>query len=178
MAKRIPTPADFSVSELKAMLAAKSRIDELESQRKSLQTQLTKVEKELSALLAGAVPRASSRKKAGRNRAAGKTAAKAATAVPRRGRPKKAAGAKGITKKTTQAKTAPRGARSGPTIESVVVDLIKANGGKMAFQEILASIQKKKLVKSKAKSFDNVLRRTISTSQKISRVARGVYKAG
>ncbi len=68
------------------------------------------------------------------------------------------------------------GPRAGPTIESVVVDLIKANGGKMAFQDILATIQKKKLVKSKAKSFDNVLRRTISTSGKIKRAGRGVYR--
>lgn len=136
-------------------------------------------------LLRGAVAgTTSNRKKPGRQKAAkkapkrpaAKTAAKAATAAPTRGRPKKAIGAKKVAKKTTRAKPAPRGAK-GPTIESVVVDVIKANGGKMAFQEILATIQKKKMVKTKAKDFANVLRRTISTSERIKRAGRGVYRA-
>ena len=180
MAKRSKTTAaDFTVSELKAMLAAKTRIDDLESQRAALQKDLARVEKELAVLLRGAAPgTTSNRKKAGGKKAAkkapkrlaAKAAAKAATAAPKRGRPKKAAGAKRTAKKTTRAKPA-------PTIESVVIDVIKANGGKMAFQDILATIQKKKLVKTKAKDFANVLRRTISTSGKIKRAGRGVYRA-
>lgn len=184
MAKRKTTPADFTVSELKAMLAAKTRIDELESQRAALQKDLSRIEKELATLLRGAAPGTSNRKKAVRKRAAKKTAkrparktaAKAATAAPKRGRPKKAAGAKKTARKATRAKAAPRGAKGAPTIESVVIDVIKANGGKMAFQEVLATIQEKKLIKTKAKDFANVLRRTISTSEKIKRAGRGVYR--
>jgi hypothetical protein len=47
----------------------------------------------------------------------------------------------------------------------------------MAFPEIMATIQKKKLIKTKSANFANVLRRTISTSAKIKRVARGTYRA-
>jgi len=40
----------------------------------------------------------------------------------------------------------------------------------------MATIQKKKLIKTKSANFANVLRRTISTSEKIKRVGRGVYR--
>ena len=63
------------------------------------------------------------------------------------------------------------------TVESVVVALLKANKKPMAFPEIMATIQKKKLIKTKSANFANVLRRTISTSSKIKRVGRGVYRA-
>jgi hypothetical protein len=63
------------------------------------------------------------------------------------------------------------------TVESVVVALLKANKKPMAFPEIMATIQKKKLIKTKSANFANVLRRTISTSAKIKRVARGTYRA-
>ncbi|MBK6898284.1 MAG: hypothetical protein IPH09_03140 [bacterium] len=63
------------------------------------------------------------------------------------------------------------------TVESVVVALLKANKKPMAFPEIMATIQKRKLIKTKSSNFANVLRRTISTSSKIKRVGRGVYKA-
>lgn len=187
MAKRTKTTAaDFTVSELKAMLAAKTKIDDLESQRAALQKDLARVEKELAVLLRGAAPgTTSNRKKAGRKKAAkkapkrpsAKAADQAATAAPKRGRPKKAAGAKGRTKKATATATKRATAKSGPTIESVIVDLIQANGGEMSFKEIFATIQKRKLVKSKATNFDNVLRRTISTSRKITRAGRGIYRA-
>lgn len=62
------------------------------------------------------------------------------------------------------------------TVESVVVALLKANKKPMAFPEIVATIQKKKLIKTKSANFANVLRRTISTSSKIKRVGRGVYR--
>lgn len=186
MAKRTKTTAaDFTVAELKAMLAAKTKIDDLESQRAALQKELARIEKELAAVMAGAAPGTSNRKKAGRKKAAKtaakrparKTAAKAATAASKRGTPKKVTRAKGRAKKATGTATKRAAAKSAPTIESVVIDLIKANGGKMAFQEVLATIQKKKLIKTKAKDFANVLRRTISTSGKIKRAGRGVYRA-
>jgi hypothetical protein len=63
------------------------------------------------------------------------------------------------------------------TVESVVVALLKANKKPMAFPEIMATIQKKKLIKTKSANFANVLRRTISTSGTIKRVARGTYRA-
>ena len=178
MAKRT-SPADFTVTELKAMLAAKTKIDELTAQRDELQAAVAKIDKELASLLGGKVPAAATRKKTAKTspkRPARSTAAKAATTAPKRGRPKKAAGVKAAAKKPTRAKPAPRGGK-GPTIEAVVIDVIKANGGKMAFQEVLATIQKKKLIKTTAKDFANVLRRTISTSGKIKRAGRGVYRA-
>ncbi|MBE0567928.1 MAG: hypothetical protein IH621_18385 [Krumholzibacteria bacterium] len=182
MAKRTKsTPADFTVTELKAMLAAKTRIDDLESQRAALQKDLARVEKELAVLLRGAVAGTSNRKKAGRKKAAKKAPKRpakktAAKAAPKRGRPKKAAGAKGRAKKAGAAATKRGTTKPAPTIESVVVDVIKANGGEMSFKDIYATIQKKKLVKTKATNFDNVLRRTISTSGKIKRAGRGVYR--
>jgi hypothetical protein len=60
------------------------------------------------------------------------------------------------------------------TVESVVVNLLKKRTKPMAFQDILSTIQKKKLVKTKSKDFANVLRRTLSTSGKVKRVGRGV----
>lgn len=63
------------------------------------------------------------------------------------------------------------------SIESVVVDLLKANGAPMAVPEILATIKKKKLVKTKASNFDGVLRQAMSKSSKIKRVGRGIYRA-
>ena len=66
MAKRMKTTAaDFTVSELKAMLAAKTKIDELTAQRDALAKDLAKVEKELAGLLGGVVPGKPARKKAG-----------------------------------------------------------------------------------------------------------------
>ena len=57
MAKRTnTTAADFTVSELKAMLAAKTKIDELTAQRTPWPRIWRKVEKELAGLLGGAVP--------------------------------------------------------------------------------------------------------------------------
>ena len=72
-----------------------------------------------------------------------------------------------------KAKRAP--ARKGGTLQEVVADLIRENGKPMAFQDILAVITKRKLVKTRSKNFANVLRRTISGSKAFNNVARGVY---
>ncbi|MFO7609970.1 MAG: HTH domain-containing protein [Candidatus Krumholzibacteriia bacterium] len=171
MAKRTrPNPAEFTVAELKSMLAAKTQIDELEAQRAGLMKELDKVEKDLAKLLSGAV---SSRKPA-RKKAGKRGAKKAAKKAARKRAPKKVAkkaGRKKAAKKT--AKKAPATGR--PTIESVVLDLLTKKGEPMAFKDILGEIQKKKLIKSKAADFSNVLRRTLSTSERIKRVGRGVY---
>ncbi|MDO8943225.1 MAG: HTH domain-containing protein [Desulfobacterales bacterium] len=55
--------------------------------------------------------------------------------------------------------------------------MLKANKKPMAFSEIMATIQKKKLIKTKSANFANGIRRTISTSGAIKRVARGTYRA-
>lgn len=55
----------------------------------------------------------------------------------------------------------------------MVVGLMKAHGKPMKFLDILETVQKKKLVKTKSKNFANVLRRTVSTSKKIKNVSRG-----
>lgn len=45
----------------------------------------------------------------------------------------------------------------------------------IAFPDLLARIQKDKLVKTKSKNFANVLRRTLATSRRVRRVGRGTY---
>ena len=105
------------------------------------------------------------KKKVAKKRVAKKTA-KAAAATKKK-RVNKKAPAKG------PAKTSP--AKRRPTVESIVVDLLKAHGEPMAFKDILAVIEEKKLVKTKSKNFANVLRRTLSTSKAVKRVGRGVY---
>ncbi len=57
----------------------------------------------------------------------------------------------------------------------MIANLIRKKGKPLAFQDMLATIRKKKLVTTKSKNFANVLRRTLSTSKRIKRVGRGVY---
>lgn len=71
-------------------------------------------------------------------------------------------------------KVAPAG-KAAPSIQDVVVALIREHGKPMPFQAIMANIKKRKLVKTKSKDFANVLRRTLSTSRLVKRVARGTY---
>ena len=188
MAKRTrPNPADFTVAQLEAMLAAKAQIDELEAQRAGLMTELDKVDKALAKLLSGATSsRKPARKKAAKKVArkkAAKRGAKKAAKKSGRGRAakkvaKKAAkkaGRKKAAKKTAKRAAKAKAATGRPTIESVVVDLLTKKGEPMAFKDILAEIQKRKLIKSKAADFSNVLRRTLSTSERVKRVGRGVY---
>ncbi|MGD9549296.1 MAG: hypothetical protein AB7V45_17370 [Candidatus Krumholzibacteriia bacterium] len=164
----------LTAAQLKQMLAVKERADELAAARKDLASQLTKVEKEIAQLLGGAAAPAP------RKTAAKKKAAKKSTGKKRGRPPKAAAEAKGAAKKPTKqtTKTAPRTkAPTAARLEDVVVQVIKAGGGKLAFPEILSTITSQKLYASKSKNFDNVLRRTISTSKKVKRVSRGVYSA-
>ena len=53
--------------------------------------------------------------------------------------------------------------------------IIRKHGGTMPYQEILGAILEGKLYQTRARNFDNVLRRTLSTSDSIKRVGRGVY---
>ena len=45
----------------------------------------------------------------------------------------------------------------------------------MSFKDLHAAIVGGKLFATKSAKFDNVLRRTLSTSKKVKRVARGIY---
>jgi DNA-binding transcriptional MerR regulator len=78
-------------------------------------------------------------------------------------------------KKAVKKAVAKKAGRKAPTVESVVVDLLKKAKGPLSFQELLSLITTGKLVKSKSKNFANVLRRTLSTSTKVRRPSRGVY---
>jgi hypothetical protein len=66
----------------------------------------------------------------------------------------------------------------GASIESVVIDLLRANGAPMAFRDVLATIKKKKLVKTKVASFDGVLRQAMAKSSRIKRVSEAGGMSG
>jgi len=165
-----PNPADFTVAQLQAMLAAKTQIDELEDRRAALMKELDKVEKDLAKVMSEAVSsRKPARKKAAKKVATKKAAKRGAKKVAKKT-------AKKAGRKKAAKKAAKKSAKRTGTIESVIVDLLTKKGQPMAFKKILRAIQKRKLVKTKATDFSNVLRRTLSTSERIKRVGRGVYE--
>jgi hypothetical protein len=108
--------------------------------------------------------------------AAAKATAPKTTRTPKVQVAKKSAVAKAKPGRKPKVQVARKSAAPRQTVESVVVALLKANKKPMAFPVIMATIQKKKLIKTKSANFANVLRRTISTSSKIKRVGRGVYR--
>jgi len=121
------------------------------------------------------------RKKVGKKKAAKKKTAKKKTATKKT--VKKAATKKAATKKTAKkttgrkaaAKQTARKKAGGPTLEDVVVELLRKEGGPLSFQALLKAIVDGKLFKSRAKDFSNVLRRTLSTSGRVKRRGRGIY---
>jgi hypothetical protein len=202
MAKRARTIlADITAAELKRMLAVKEKVEKLEGRRRSLATELAKVEKEIDHLLASGVPgtrrKKAAKKKVAKKKVRGKKIVRKKVAAKKAGRKvvKKAAkkAAKKATRKTTAKKTAQKKtvrkktakktarkapakrAAAGATLEDVVIAVIKAAGKEMSFPDIRDTITSQKLYKSKSKNFDNVLRRTISTAKGIKRVGRGIY---
>jgi hypothetical protein len=152
-----PKPAPLSnltIADLKALLA-KKEIEVLKERQVELEADLRRVEKELARLVKGAVvakPPVPKRAK----RAAAKPDAKTA-------------------RKKTGAKKAP--ATGSPTIETIVADLLRANGAPMTTPEIVATIKKQKLVKTRAADFAGVVRQMLSKSSRIKRVKRGIYRA-
>lgn len=155
---------DLSTADLKRLLAARERIDILEKEKAGLVKELAKIEKELDKLMndaAGAGAVASIRVR--RKKFAKKTARKA---------PKKAARKKVARKKNAAGKS--EGALK-MKLEDVIVSVIRKNRSPVAFQDLKARILKGKLFKTKSGNFDNVLRRTLSTSKKVKRVGRGIY---
>lgn len=154
------------------------------SRKKAKKKARKKVRKKVKAAKkAGKTVRMKIKKKKAK-KAVKKTAKKTARKVTKRKARKvvKKAGKKKVVKKTgrkTPRKAGKvRGApktRSKPTLEEVVAVLIKSRGKPIAFQDILGTIQKRKLFTTKSKNFANVLRRTLSTSKMVKRVGRGVY---
>ena len=162
----------MSAVELRKLAATKDQLDKLEGLRAKLSMDLTKVNKDIAKLLGSLTGKKKTRKKTAKKRVAKKAGRKKVVkAAPKKKTVqvrKKRAGRKVAAKKTKTPRV---------TVESVVVGLLKGKQKPMAFQDILSTIQKKKLVTSKSKNFANVLRRTLSTSKKVKRVSRGIYKA-
>ena len=161
--------------------AKRKQLAAIQAQFKKLESRLAALDKEYAALQAATGQLVASLLKGAAAKA--KATAPRATRTPKVqvGRKAKATKAKPGRKPKVQV-AAKRGRPAAPkaprqTVESVVVALLKANKKPMAFPEIMATIQKKKLIKTKSANFANVLRRTISTSGAIKRVARGTYRA-
>ncbi|MCP4293446.1 MAG: hypothetical protein GY780_16590 [bacterium] len=150
---------------------------------------LDRVEAELSRLMNGADKKPSS---GGRKKVAGKKATR--KKVARKKAAKKSVTKKKTTKKKAAIKKATRKKAGRPKLslkktvkktttkktgkiklEDVVVKVITSNGGPMNYKDLLGVILKKKLFVSKSANFDNVLRRTLSTSKLVKRAGRGIY---
>ena len=185
MAKKIPALIQLSTGELKRMLAARERIDVLEAEKARLLKGLAAVDRELGQLLAGAEPGAAQqpsrrkakkvgKKKAGKKKVAKKKVAKKKTAK------KKTAGKKtaGTTRKEVGRKVGKKVARSAAgrvRLEDVILAVLRKAGKPVAFKKLYATIVDGKLFATRSSNFDNVLRRTLSTSTSIERVGRGLY---
>jgi len=167
----------MSAADLRKLANTKDQLEKLEGQKTTLSKDLVKVEKAIAKLLGSLTGKKKTRKKTAKKRVAKKAGRKKTVkAAPKKKAVqvrKKRAAKKAVAKKAAPKKTK----ASRVTVESVVVALLKGRKKPMAFQDILSTIQKKKLVTSKSKDFANVLRRTLSTSKKVKRVARGMYRA-
>lgn len=60
-------------------------------------------------------------------------------------------------------------------LEDVIVAVLERAGGTLPFKDLYAAIVDGKLFRTKAGNFDNVLRRTLSTSKAVERAGRGIY---
>jgi hypothetical protein len=157
---------NLSTADLKRLLVARERIDILEKERTQLVKALSTIEKELAQLMAEGTPGAPA-KKAGRKKVRRKAAVSAKAG-------KKTVRKKATTRKVT-AKKGPASAGGKVKLEDVVAAVIGKKKGPVAFKDLYAAIVKGKLFKSRSSNFDNVLRRTLSTSKKVKRVGRGLY---
>jgi len=173
---------DLSLSQVKKLVTIKERTEKLSAQKQKLEKDLAKVDRELARLfdeLTG-LSKKKTRKKVKR-----KARAKATGKKARRVAKKTAAkvGKKAGRKKAVRKAAAKKAGRKAParkaggklTLEDVVVGLIKKRGKPIPFQDLLKTITRKKLVKTRSSNFDNVLRRTLSTSSKLKRAGRGIY---
>ena len=171
----------MSAVELRKLAATKEQLEKLEGKRAAIAKDLAQVDKEITKLLGSLTGKKTTRKKAAKKRITKKVGRKKTVKAASKKKVqvrKKRAGKKVVAKKAAKKRVAKQAAaKKVPrvTVESVVVGLLKGKKKPMAFQDILATIEKRKLVKSKSKNFANVLRRTLSTSKKIKRVSRGLY---
>lgn len=157
--------ADLSRADIEKLLAAKSEVEALENRRTELQKELVAVDKQIERLIGKAVGKKAIRRPA--KKATKKVAKKAAKKVAKKAMKKVA---KKAPKKSRKASAKPK-----MKLEDVVYTILEKNGGPMTFKDIFATIVEGKLYKSRSDKFDNVLRRTLSTSEKIKRISRGVY---
>lgn len=184
---------ELSTADLKNLLAARERIDVLEKEQARLVKELAAVDGELGKLMAGAAGKGrkaavrktgrkkvakkkTAKKKVTRKKATRKKVAKKATKKVTRKAPAKKVGRKAVKKPVRKAGGKKTGTgRSGVKLEDVVAALIKKARGPVAYKELYKAIVDGKLYATKSSNFDNVLRRTLSTSKIIKRVGRGVY---
>ena len=168
--------AKLSRADIENLLAAKDEVESLETRRAELEKELAKIDNRLAKLASAVIGGRRGAGKKTRKKAAKKTTKKAAKKAAKktlRGAAKK--GTKKTTRKVAAGRKVSKGKKPRPKLDDVVVALIKKNGGPMSFKDIYATIVKRKLVTTRSKQFDNVLRRTLSTSKNVKRVARGVY---
>lgn len=185
MPRKLSALVQLSTAELKKLLAARERIDVLEAERTRLERELAAVDKELKSLLGGEGKAPARGRKASGNKTAKRTAKKAAKKTVKKKAARKAApkaAAKKARRKTTKKKASTKKApRKAPAkggrvrLEDVIVAVLKEAGGKMAYKDLHTAIVKGKRFATRASNFDNVLRRTLSTSTAVKRVGRGVY---
>ncbi len=176
----------LTAGEMKKLLVARERIDVLLAEKEKLTKALNRIDDELSKLMDGAG--ATKTKSPGKKKSGPKKKVTRKKAVKKKVAPKKALKVSGkksvkktikkVTKKTTKktSRRAPAKTSGRDKLEDVVVKVIKANGGPMSYKELISVIVKKKLFVSKSSNFDNVLRRTLSTSKLVKRAGRGIYK--
>lgn len=180
---------ELSTADLKGLLVARERLDVLEDEKSRLEKKLAKIDAELSRLLSdvsGKPIKRGRRKKVAKKVSRKKTVKKKTTkkkvvkkkpvakkTVRKKAVRKKTSGKKGPVKKTTSKSPA----KGKMKLEDVVLAVIRKKGSPIAFQDLKTVILKRKLFKTKSGNFDNVLRRTLSTSKAVKRVGRGIYDA-
>ncbi|MCB1183043.1 hypothetical protein KDM41_06395 [bacterium] len=145
--------------------AARKKVVRRKSARKKPVGATTKKATKTAAGTAGRKGKKKVAKKAARKavkKVAKKVAKKAAGKASRKGTGKAApkAGGKGAAKKT---------------LEDVIVQVLKAAGKPVPYRDLFAKIVDGKLFRTRSSNFDNVMRRTLSTSDRVQRVSRGVY---
>jgi hypothetical protein len=178
---------ELSIAQIQTLLTIKQRLVEMEKLQNQLQTMDAQITQLARSSRTGR-GKTGGRKGRGRRR----TATLSATTRRRRvGRP--AASLKGAARpvlrrgRTTRKAAARVGkgnvivrrgrGKGGKSLEQTIVDLLKSNAKPMKFPDIKTTILRRKLFKTRSKNFDNVLRRTISSSRVIRRISRGVYNA-
>jgi len=147
--RRDPLP-NLTLADHKALLAERG-IEERTARQAELEANLRRVQNELARLVKAAIV--------------------AKPAAP--SRTKRAAAMLGAWKTRMKAAVTNAAATGRPLVESVNFDQLKANGAPMAIPEILATIKKQKLAKTKSASFTGVVRRMIFKSSHIENVERG-----